>query len=99
MSSNNFEACSLLINLHLIYEVINIEPIVVEPHAPVEIQVEIKQAKDLKFSYADFIDTKKESFKDFYEWGEVIASGELGDIRKWINRSTKIKRAVRILNK
>ena len=78
---------------------LNIEIVVNEPRVQVEVVKEIKQVKDLKFSYADFINTRYEKFKDFYECGEIIAIGELGDIRKWINKSTKMKRAVRIFNK
>ena len=60
---------------------------------------EVKDVKDVVISKGDFILQSSGNFRDVYQIGQLLGQGAFGEVRKCINRKTKVIRAVKLVRK
>lgn len=53
----------------------------------------------MKIVKADFIQSNNGTFKDHYQIGQLLGQGAFGEVRKCLNRDTKVTRAVKLIKK
>ena len=59
----------------------------------------VESIEDLQMPSGDFVLEKHAKFKDFYQLGPLLDGGLSGEVRKWIHKTTKAVRAVKIIRK
>lgn len=62
-------------------------------------QPKIDNANDLIINKSIFITKNQGKFRENYQIGNVLGQGAFGEVRKCINRTTKVIRAVKLIRK
>mmetsp|Transcript_1056 Transcript_1056/g.1953 ORF Transcript_1056/g.1953 Transcript_1056/m.1953 type:complete len:494 (-) Transcript_1056:28-1509(-) len=62
-------------------------------------QEKITSAAQLTISKSDFIQSNNGKFRDNYQIGQLLGQGAFGEVRKCINRKTRVIRAVKLIRK
>ena len=60
---------------------------------------EITNIDDVQINKGDFIISQSGNFRDVYQIGNLLGQGAFGEVRKCINRKTKVIRAVKLVRK
>lgn len=59
----------------------------------------ITDIAQVKIGKSDFIQSNNGKFKDNYQIGQLLGQGAFGEVRKCLNRDTKVTRAVKLIKK
>lgn len=59
----------------------------------------ITNASQLIINKSDFILTNNGKFRDHYQIGQLLGQGAFGEVRKCINRKSRVIRAVKLIKK
>lgn len=59
----------------------------------------VKDINQLQINKADFIHSNVGNFRDMYSIGAMLGQGAFGEVRKCVQRTTKVARAVKIIRR
>jgi len=70
-----------------------------KPNSEKEEVTTIKRTEEVVINKKMFITKNQGKFRDNYLIGQVLGTGAFGEVRKCINRTTKVIRAVKLIRK